>query len=550
MERMLVRNPVITGFAPDPAMIRVGKTYYIATSTFEWYPGVRIYSSTDLKNWSFAAAPLAETRLLSMEGIGASEGIWAADLSFWEDRFYLVYTVVTNQGRIKDLSNYVITAKKISGPWSDRVYLNSSGFDPSLFHGEDGRKWLVNMEWDYRKGNGPECFTGILLQEYSEMEKGLIGSPKKIFKGTELGYVEGPHIYAKDGYYYLFCAEGGTSYDHAVTVARSRELEGPYEVHPCNPVLTSGKDDYLQKAGHGSLCQGTDGSWYLAHLCARPLPGTKACTLGRETAIQEIVWKDDWPVLKHGVGSKQKSDVYHENIAEGCHPSEWFEAPANVVMSKSEESLTYEFYSFDSEVFWKDFQTLRVGHNEDDYSLKARPGWLRLRGKNGVTSRFEQTLLGRRQKDFSFAAATEMEFTPEHFQQGAGLMLRYNEENLYYLQATYDEEEQGPVLQIVRIYAGNYSVEAVEKVQGDRFLLGIQVENTKGCFFWAYPGEFVQENPALWRRIGSSFDVTNLSDDFTYGFTGTFLCICAQDLQSHKKSADFHYLKYMSIDYK
>lgn len=514
-------NPVIPGFAPDPCMIRVEDTYYIANSTFEWYPGVRIYESKDLLNFRLAAAPLDREELLDMRGISSSEGIWAPDLSYAEGFFYLVYTVVTNQGRIKDLDNYVVTAKSVHGPWSKPVYLNSSGFDPSLFHDRDGRKWLVNMQWDYRKGCGPECFTGIVMQEYSVREQRLIGRPVNIFKGTSLGYTEGPHLYKKGEYYYLLCAEGGTSYEHAVTVARSHKLEGPYEVHPENPILTSGHKDNLQKAGHGSLCQTADDRWYLAHLCARPLPGTKSCVLGRETALQEIIWRDDWPWLKNG----------------GNGPKEFYEIPVAVYLRMDcRHSGVRKEYVFGEDSFWKDFQTLRMPHTEADYSLSARPGWLRLRGKNGICSRFGQTLLARRQCDCKFTAFTEMEYEPECFQHTAGLILRYNEENLYYLYVTCDEEKNSTMLCAASIYAGEYRLLQELKVQGPHFVLGVEVRESRGRFFYEEDGQRM--------FIAEAFDVTNLSDDFTYGFTGAFVGICAQDLRDHRKCADFRRFVY------
>ncbi|MDO4275294.1 MAG: glycoside hydrolase family 43 protein [Eubacteriales bacterium] len=516
-----VQNPVLPGFCPDPCMIQVDGIYYIAVSTFEWYPGVRIFSSEDMVNWKLAAMPLASRKLLDMRGIGASEGIWAPDLSFREGLFYLVYTVVTNQGRIKDMANYLVTAPCAKGPWSEPIYLNSSGFDPSLFHDGDGRKWLVNMQWDYRKGCGPECFTGILLQEFCEKEARLIGRPINIFKGTSLGYTEGPHLYRIGEYYYLLCAEGGTSYDHAVTVARSKSITGPYEIHPHNPILTSGEGDRLQKAGHGSLCVTQDGRWYLAHLCARPLPGTRSCVLGRETAIQEVLWNHGWLELKGG----------------GNTPKDWYEVPGIVeVKEECRHWGVSREYVFEDNDFWDDFQTLRTGINEQDYSLTARPGWLRLRGRNSISSRFEQTLLARRQCDMKFTAYTEMEYEPEDFQHSAGLILRYNEDNQYYLYVTYEEKFGGSALCAASIYDGEYHLMEMHKAEGNRFVLGVAVEEREAQFFYVEKGERLP--------IGERFDVTNLSDDFTYGFTGTFVGICAQDLQGHKKWADFRRFVY------
>ena len=204
-------------------MIYADGVFYIAVSTFEYFPGVKISASKDLANWETVGYPLNETRLLNMEGNPKSTGIWAPCLSYCDGLFYLVYTDVkywTNP--YKDAPNYITTAKDLKGPWSDPVYINSIGFDPSLFHDDDGRKYFVVMEWDYRrwnpqKGNRSDRtqFSGIILIELDPISLKPISDPVKIFKGSERGLVEAPHIYKKDGYYYLFTAEGGTKYEHA-----------------------------------------------------------------------------------------------------------------------------------------------------------------------------------------------------------------------------------------------------------------------------------------------------------------------------------------------
>lgn len=229
----------------------------------------------------------------------------------------------------------------IKGQWSKPIYINSSGFDPSFFHDDDGKKWVVNMEWDYRKIGHPQ-FSGILLQEYDPLGQKMIGEIYKIFKGTEIGMVEAPHLYKKDGYYYLVTAESGTEYEHAVKVARSKSIYGPYEVHPENPLVTStNTDSYIQKAGHGSWTQSSNGKWYLVHLGGRPIEGTRRCVLGRETSIQEMVWKEDgWCYLKHGTNN----------------PADYIELEGDIVKLEEKE----KHYNFKNKDFLKDFQTLRI----------------------------------------------------------------------------------------------------------------------------------------------------------------------------------------------
>ena len=299
----VIRNPILPGFNPDPSIVRVGDDYYIATSTFEWYPGVQIHHSRDLVHWRLLTRPLRRASQLNMLGVPDSCGVWAPCLSYAGGRFYLIYTNVkrygtttlgANSGAVfRDLDNYLVTADRIDGEWSDPVFLNSSGFDPSLFHDEDGRKYLVNMLWDHRPGR--KRFAGIVLQEYSEEKRSLVGERRLIFEGTSIGFTEGPHLYRRDGYYYLLTAEGGTGWGHAVTLARSKQLCGPYELHPETYILTARHrpDIELQRTGHADLVETQSGDTYLVHLCGRPLRNRGRCTLGRETAIQRMVWSDD-----------------------------------------------------------------------------------------------------------------------------------------------------------------------------------------------------------------------------------------------------------------
>ena len=180
-------NPILPGFNADPSICRVGNDYYIATSTFEWYPGVQIHHSTDLVNWRLAKRPLDRAAQLDMRGNPDSGGVWAPCLSYADGLFWLVYTDVKRlDGNFKDAHNYIVTAPSIDGPWSDPVHVNSSGFDPSLFHDDDGRKWFLNMIWNHVShgtGGNPKhpSFAGILLQEYDAKAGSLIGPAKNIF---------------------------------------------------------------------------------------------------------------------------------------------------------------------------------------------------------------------------------------------------------------------------------------------------------------------------------------------------------------------------------
>jgi len=299
----LIRNPVLPGFHPDPSILRVGTDYYIATSTFEWYPGVRLHHSTDLVHWRPLGGVLTERRLLDLTGADDSCGVWAPNLSYVDGTFHLLYTDVSSfASGYWDPQNYLTTATDIAGPWSDPVVLHARGFDSSLFHDADGTTWMLWMTADWRPGHNR--FAGIRIQQYDRAARRLVGTERLIFTGTAAGLTEGPLLYRRAGWYYLVTAEGGTSYEHQVTVARARTLFGPYEPDPAGPMLSSyhSPELALQKAGHGSLVRTPRGHWYLAHLVGRPYPPHRRCVLGRETAIQAVHWSDDgWPRIDGAV---------------------------------------------------------------------------------------------------------------------------------------------------------------------------------------------------------------------------------------------------------
>ena len=203
---MKISNPVLTGFHADPSMIRVGDTYYIANSTFEWFPGVRLHESKDLVHWNILPSPLSRSSQLDMRGNPSSGGIWAPDLSYADGRFWLIYTdVKVVNGAFKDCTNYLVTAEDIHGPWSEPIRINGVGFDASLFHDDDGRKYLVQQTWDFREYH--HQFDGITLTEFDvDTMKLKPETARTIWDGTAVKITEGPHLYKKDGWYYLFAA--------------------------------------------------------------------------------------------------------------------------------------------------------------------------------------------------------------------------------------------------------------------------------------------------------------------------------------------------------
>ncbi len=520
-----ITNPVLRGFNPDPSILRVADDYFIATSTFEWFPGVQIHHSKDLIHWKLITHPLNRTSQLDMLGNADSGGIWAPCLSWQAGTFYLIYTDVKNWRRnYKESHNYLVTAPDIMGPWSEPVYLNSSGFDASLFHDEDGRKWLLNMLWDFRAGGVPGYFAGILLQEFDVSTQKLTGPIRNIFKGSPIGWVEGPHLYKHNGYYYLLTAEGGTGWNHAATLARSKTIDGPYEIDPQNPVITShGKPALeLQKAGHASLVETQHGDWYLAHLCSRPVGPERRCILGRETALQKCVWTDDgWLRLEQG-GNNPRVSVPAPNLP--AHP---FEA----------EPVRDDF---DAATLNVNFQSLRVPVDQAWCSLTERPGWLRLYGRESLSSQHRQSLIARRVQAFRCEASTCLEFEPDTFQQMAGLTAFYDVTTHYYLYVTYDEGK-GKHLNLLAMDLYNLSFPLAQTVNLD----GWQRVYLKVTFDYATLQFAYSQDGITWQNIGPACDATKLSDDYgPESFTGAFVGLCVQDLSGRRKHADFDWFEY------
>ena len=534
MTATTIVNPILRGFNPDPSICRVGDDFYIATSTFEWYPGVQIHHSRDLCNWQLITRPLDEARLLNMLGEPDSCGVWAPCLTWSDDKFWLAYTDVKRfDGNFKDTHNYLTTASSIDGPWSDPIYLNSSGFDPSLYHAEDGRVRYVNMVWDHRPGR--TFFKGIDLQEFDTTARRLVGQPRHIFSGTELDYTEAPHIFKHAEYYYLLTAEGGTGYGHAMTIARAREITGPYETDPAGPLVTTRNDPHwpLQRTGHGNIVQLADGSFYVVFLCSRIFGENRDSPLGRETAIHPVVLKDDgWFRLASDDGLP-RLEVEGPDLSESIVDPE------------------IELDDFDSDQLNIVYQWLRTPWPEEFYSLSERPGFLRLYGMESPGSLYKQSLIGRRQKHFSFTAETRLEFEPDNFQQMAGLALYYNASKFHYLYVSTDDET-GKHLGIMSCEADlslqttfplhEARVKVPEQVPIE-LRMRVEVESLR--FSW----RAADSEEGDWNDIPLRLDVGLLTDqagmDGREQFTGTFIAACAHDVSGGRIPADFDYLHYM-----
>jgi len=609
-----IANPILRGFNPDPSIVRVGADYYIATSTFEWWPGVQLHHSRDLVHWRLAGHALTRESQLNLRGVADSGGVWAPSLSHADGQFWLIYTNVRTCGMgrpFKDVGIYLATAPEITGPWSEPVALNSIGFDPSLFHDDDGRKWLVNMMWDFRPGR--KRFAGIVVQEYDHVQRRLVGPMTRILTKDVL--IEGPNLYQRAGWYYLMLAEGGTGWNHGISMARSSAITGPYELDPQSAVLTTrdAPDWPLQKAGHGELVETPSGEWYLAHLASRPVEvgrvvphaplsatetrrikdnppyqqSERRCILGRETCLQKVVWSaDGWLRLDQGgarpPGALSRSENPSARPEVGLHPDVASVNPRDVGTPLAQQKVAAavtplvnlgrghtpgrvttavtmlpalavpaprgvaphpwpqvpardEFAAPRLGAHWS---ALRGPIEENWASLTARPGWLRVRGRESLHSLFQQSLVAQRLTELRGTAETCLEFAPVRFTQMAGLVCYYDTRTHYYLRVTHDET-RGKILGLALTDDGAYAeLDESQLVVNDwpRFFLRAEIDRARLQFSASPDG-------ADWRAIGPALDASKLSDDYGAGlhFTGAFVGLCAQDLGGMGAFADFDY---------
>ena len=292
-----ITNPIQRGFYPDPSICRVGDNYYMVHSTFAYAPGIPVFQSCDLKNWILIGHVLERKEQLRLEGASVSKGIYAPTIRYHKGLFYVISTNVSGGG------NFYVTAEDPKGPWSDPVFLTAAqGIDPSLFFEEDACYYIGQRTKEHPAYYG-DC--EIWIQELDLKEKRLVNKPVVLFDGSmkRTIWAEGPHLYRIGQMYYLILAEGGTEFNHSVTVARSKNLYGPYESCPNNPILTHrhlGRTNPVQCIGHGDLVETTGGEWFMVMLGTRPLNG--CAELGRETFLADVIWEDGWPVVSPGLG--------------------------------------------------------------------------------------------------------------------------------------------------------------------------------------------------------------------------------------------------------
>ncbi len=500
-------NPILPGFHPDPSICRVGDDYYLVNSSFEYFPGVPIFQSKDLVHWRQIGYCLTRKSQLNLDHARASGGIYAPTLRYHDGVFYMVTTLVDKGG------NFFVTATNPAGPWSEPVWVDRAGIDPSLFFDDDGQAYYTRHE-----GAG----NGFIGQARINLKTGkLEGELKEIWRGEAGVWPEGPHLYKIHGKYFLMIAQGGTSYGHMVNLARSDSPFGPFVPDPNNPILTQRDhpENPVQALGHADFVETPDG-WWLVCLGIRP-QGGKFHTIGRETFLTGMKWSDDnWPAV---------NPVELTAEAPRLPGHLWKPEPARDKFTGTALGLQWNY--------------LRNPH-EENYSLTERPGWLRLRGSPvTLNDQDSPTFIGRHQTDLGCGISTRLSFNPQHENEEAGLVLRGDDKNHFEAGiALHDGRRQ---VFFRKVLAGK----VVEPVRWDEIgsgdvELSIKASPLEYEFLHASPGNRTRSLGTAPTRDLSSEQMTDEAHS-RYNFTGVYIGLYATgNGQTNSVPADFNWFEY------
>jgi len=445
---MMYRNPILSGFYPDPSICRVENDFYLVTSTFAYFPGIPVFHSRDLCHWKQIGSAIHRPGQLCFDGHGISRGLFAPTIRHNRGLFYILCTLIDSGG------NFIITAENPAGPWSDPVWLSGAeGIDPSIFFDDDGKgpfpkAWYTGTrpapEGEAYPGNYEIYIQEIDLSLLAAKKNPLIGESAGIWRGALRGCIwpEGPHIYKINGWYYLLHAEGGTGLDHAVCVARAKNIAGPWEGKRSNPVLTHrhlGKTAEIINTGHADLVDDTAGNWWMILLASRPFHGV--CPLGRETFMVPVVWEDQWPRVA------SKTGLVEEEFPLPDLPAATLSASAVAVADSIDwhvENSCDHFSPIDncsidncSLKLPPHWLMLRMPIHEKDAALTLTdsPGALRLFTKAAtMRGKDHPAFAGRRLRHKNWAFSAAIEFLPKTAGESAGIILLQSEDWQYRLE--------------------------------------------------------------------------------------------------------------------
>jgi alpha-N-arabinofuranosidase len=507
-------NPILPGFYPDPSIVGVNGDYYLITSTFSYFPGIPVFHSKDLVNWTQIGNVLERPSQMELDTIGISRGVFAPAIDYHDGLFYVINTLADAGG------NFFVTAENPAGPWSDPVFLGFDGIDPSFFFDDNGKAYVVN--------NGPPVgrplYSGhraIWMQEFDVAAKKLVGERTLIVNGgvditKNPVWIEAPHIFKHNGYYYLICAEGGTGYNHSEVVFRSESVTGPYVPYERNPILTQRHLDRnrpfpITTAGHADFVKTQNGEWWAVFLGVRPY-GDDLYNTGRDTYLMPVRWEDGWPIIATG-----------DALVPYVHPVPNLpRQPAPAIPLSGNFTYQDDFNGRELALYW---EKIRTPH-EQWWDLESEPGWLTLVARPfRLEDRRQPSFVGHRQQHMNASASTAMKYRPEQAGDEAGISAFQNDAFNYQLGVR--REGNQTVVRLVK-HAGRTTPAGGEIVASapltlpasETIYLRIDALADKYAFYYG-------TSPGEWTLLQDGVDGTILSTRVAGGFVGAMLGVYA-----------------------
>lgn len=537
-------NPILAGFYPDPSICRVGSDYYLVVSSFAYFPGIPVFHSTDLVNWSQIGAVLDRPEQMDATGLGVSRGIFAPSIRYHDGLFYVTCTLVDKGG------NFVATATNPAGPWSNPVWIPEiNGIDPSPFFDDDGKAYIV---YNSIPPDDKPLYDGhrtIRMYEFDIKTMKVVGGEGLLVNGgADLSrnpiWIEGPHIFKKDGHYYLICAEGGTADQHSEVVFRSKDVWGPYDPYEKNPILTQRHLDVGRKipvttTGHADFVETESGDWWAVFLGCRPYElvtvwGEEYFNTGRETFLAPVRWVDGWPVI-----NPDSQEVQYR-----------YPVPVKPLGGKAEIPLSGNFSyrdEFTTEKLKPNWTFLRTPLQEW-YSLSERQGSLAIRLRPETASgNGNPSFVGHRQQHLRGSVSVALDITPAADHEKAGLLVFQNEQHFYFLCKSLDGGS--PVVQLYRS-SGNKSDGTQMQLIASRTLLAasgqlsLKVEARGAEYAFSFG-----ERPGEWDLLKDSVDARFLSTRVAGGFVGCIIALYGtSDGKPSSTMAYFDWFEYVGDD--
>lgn len=504
-------NPILAGFNPDPSICKAEDAYYLVTSSFTYFPGIPIYKSLDLVNWELIGHVITRESQADFSNAGLSRGLFAPTIRYHNGEFYVICTNVSGVG------NFIVTADDPSGEWSDPIPLPEiDGIDPDIFFDTDGKVYITH--------NGPppnnepkhDGHRAIYIWEYDlEAQKIVSDQHLLVDGGTDMAkkpvWIEAPHIFKKDGFYYLFCAEGGTAYEHSEVVFRSKHILGPYESYENNPILTQrhlSKDrpNQITTTGHADFVELPNGDWWAVYLGCRPY-NVDYCNTGRETFMLPVTWEAGWPTFEGGNNPhpfihKRPELPLDENMGEPLNGN--FTWKDN--FSSDTLNLHWNFVRTPKEKWF----------NLQDDALFITPR------QESIHEEVNFSFLGRRQQHLQFEASTKFAFDNTDSKQAVGLVAFQNEKHYLFIGKRMDAEGKLVVF-LEKAYGEAVQTLVAEELDDNQQTLYVKIDGDVQYYSFYYK----TAEPDAWKPLKEQVDASLLSTKEAGGFVGTYLGIYA-----------------------